>query len=75
MSQCGPSSPRALQAIVRAVDPHLDVEVTGSEDDWAATVVHTADASPEPAEVAITRFSGGAGFRFAPRRSLPLFPA
>jgi len=70
---CGPSSPAPLQAVVRAVDPHLDVEIAGSDTDWTATVVRTDTAAPEPDEVALTRFSGGAAFRFEPRRSLPLF--
>ncbi|WP_395659768.1 hypothetical protein [Nocardioides sp.] len=73
ISLCGPGSTRALQAVVRAVDPHLDVEVAGTESDWTATVVRTDAAAPEAGEVAITRFSGGAAFRFEPRRSLPLF--
>ena len=70
---CGPDSVRPLQSIVRAVDPHLDVEVAGTESDWTATVVRTDAAAPEAGEVAVTRFSGGAAFRFEPRRSLPLF--
>ena len=57
------------------VDLHgdLDVEIAGSDTDWTATVVRTDTAAPEPDEVALTRFSGGAAFRFEPRRSLPLF--
>ncbi len=73
VSLCGPSSPAPLQSIVRAVDPHLDVVVEGTDTDWTATVVRTDAAAPESDEVALTRFSGGAGFRFEPRRSLPLF--
>ena len=36
---CGPDSLRPLQAAVRAVDPHLDVELTGTDTAWTATVV------------------------------------
>ena len=72
---CGPDSVRPLQAAVRAVDPHLDVEVTGSDTDWTATA-----RAPRPSrrrsadEVAVTRFSTGASFAFEPRRSLPITP-
>ncbi len=71
---CGPGSTRPLQAVVRAVDPHLDVDVSGSEDDWQATVVERAEPAAEPDEVAVTRISTGAAFRFEPRRSLPITP-
>ena len=69
---CGPDRREPLQAIARAVDPHLDVEVTGTETDWTATVVRTDTAVPEGDAVAIVRFSGGVDFQFRPRRSLPL---
>jgi hypothetical protein len=59
---------------VRAVDPRLDVEVTGSDTDWVATLVPREDAAPEAEEVAVTRFSTGAAFAFEPRRSLPITP-
>lgn len=72
VSLCGPDRREPLQAIVRAVDPHLDVELTGSDDDWTLHVVERAEAAPECDEVAVTRFSGGAAFAFQPRRSLPL---
>ena len=72
-SLCGPGSVKPLQAVVRAVDPHLDVEVTGSDDDWTATVVRTDTAASEPEEMVLTKFSGGATFQFQPRESLPLF--
>jgi len=69
---CGPGERRPLQAVVRAVDPHLDVEVVGSADEWSAAVVECAEPAPELEEVAVTRISTGAAFRFEPRRSLPL---
>lgn len=71
---CGPSSPSALQAVVRAVDPRLGVAITGSDRTWELRVVETAEAAPEAGEVAVTRFSTGASFAFEPRRSLPITP-
>jgi hypothetical protein len=70
----GPASTRPLHAIVRAVDPGLDVDVRGSATDWALTVVDRGEPAPEAEEVAVTRFSTGAAFRFEPRRSLPITP-
>jgi hypothetical protein len=71
---CGPGSLRPLQAAVRAVDPHLDVEVEGTASDWVARVTVLADAAQEFDEVAVTRFSTGATFEFEPRHSLPITP-
>ena len=71
---CGPGSVRPLQAAVRAVDPHLDVEVTGTDTAWTATVVRRAEPAPDFDEVAVTRISTGATFAFEPRRSLPITP-
>jgi hypothetical protein len=71
---CGPGSVRPLQAAVRAIDPHLDVEVTGSATDWTATVVRRDDPAPDFDEVAVTRISTGASFAFEPRRSIPITP-
>ena len=68
----GPGRTAPLQAVVRAVDPHLDVEVAGSAEEWTARVVRRDEPGPEFGEVAVTRFSGGAGFEFQPRVSLPL---
>ena len=59
---------------MRAVDPHLDVEVTGSDSDWTATVVRRDEPAPVADEVAVTRFSTGASFAFEPRKSLPITP-
>ena len=71
---CGPGRERPLQAVLRAVDPHLDVEVTGSPERWTAAVVRRDAPAPEAEEVAVTRFSTGASFAFEPRRSLPITP-
>ncbi|NPC96262.1 hypothetical protein [Nocardioides sp. zg-DK7169] len=74
ISRCGPGSIAPLQAIVRAVDPHLDVEVVGTDEDWVARLIERAQPAPVADEVAVTRISGGAGFEFEPRRSLPITP-
>lgn len=71
---CGPDDASALQALVRGVDPHLDVEVTGTREAWTAHVVRRDVAAPEAPEVAVTRFSTGSAFEFEPRRSLPITP-
>jgi hypothetical protein len=71
---CGPDSERPLQAIMRAVDARLDVEVAGTASDWTATVVERTEPAPDFEEVAVTRISTGASFEFEPRRSLPITP-
>ena len=71
---CGPGRLGPLQALVRAVDPHLDVEVAGTEDHWTASLIRRPEPAPEAAEVAVTRFSTGSSFTFEPRRSLPITP-
>ena len=71
---CGPASTRPLQAAVHAVDPRLDVVVTGSDTDWVATLVPRAEEARQADEVAVTRFSTGAAFEFEPRRSIPITP-
>lgn len=71
---CGPGRPGPLQALVRAVDAHLDVEVTGTDERWTARLVRRPEPTPEAPEVAVTRFSTGAAFTFEPRRSLPITP-
>lgn len=72
ISIVGPERLAPLQALVRAVDPHLDVEVTGSEQDWSLRVVRRDEAAPEAGEVAVTKFSTGAAFEFEHRKALPL---
>lgn len=73
IARCGPDAVTPLQAIVRAVDPALDVEVTGTAEDWYASVVR-GEPAPEAEEVAVTRFSTGSTFAFEPRRSIPITP-
>ncbi len=72
ISLCSPDELRPLRAIVAAVDPHLDVEVTGTDTDWTAQVIHTDTEAKEFSEVSVAKVSRGATFEFAPRRSLPL---
>ncbi|WP_235738591.1 hypothetical protein [Nocardioides alcanivorans] len=74
ISLCGPDEVRPLQAAVRAIDPHLDVEVDGGREAWAMRVVRREQPARDFDEVAVTRISTGAGFEFEPRRSLPLYP-
>ena len=72
VSLVGPSEKRALQAAVAAVDPHLDVEISGGETDWTARVVETDTAAEELPEVAVAKVSRGASWVFEDRKSLPL---
>ena len=74
ISLVGPAETRPLQAIVQAVDPHLDVEVTGSPTDWTLEIVTRPEPAPPLEEVAVTGISTGAAFTFEPRRSLPITP-
>ncbi|MBV8930883.1 MAG: hypothetical protein JO152_17310 [Mycobacteriaceae bacterium] len=69
---CGPGEYRPLQAIAAAVDPHLDVELTGTDRQWTARFIRRAEAATEFPEVAVTKVSTGSAFVFEPRRSLPL---
>lgn len=68
----GPHSPQPLQAVATAVDPHLAVDVTGSDTDWTAEFHRTDTAATEFPEVQVTKVSGGAAFEFRPRKSIPL---
>ncbi|MGW3960533.1 hypothetical protein ACWED2_11985 [Amycolatopsis sp. NPDC005003] len=74
ISLCGPDEVRPLQAIVRAVDPRLDVEVDGAPSEWIARVVWRDEPAKEFDEVAVTRISTGSSFTFRPRRALPITP-
>jgi hypothetical protein len=67
-----PEETRPLQAIVQAVDPHLDVELAGAPTEWSARVTETGTAAKEFAEVSVAKVSGGSTFVFEPRKSLPL---
>ncbi len=68
----GPGRLGPLQAAVRAVDPYLDVVVTGTDEAWTASVVRRDEPASEAGEVAVTRFSTGAAFEFEHRTAIPL---
>jgi hypothetical protein len=72
ISLCSPASIQPLQAIATAVDPRVEVRVTGTDTHWTAELSETDTATKEMSEVAIAKVSGGATFEFQPRRSLPL---
>jgi hypothetical protein len=72
ISLCSLESVQPLQAIATAVDPHVEVRVTGSGTDWVAELFETDTATTELPEVSIAKVSGGSTFQFQPRRSLPL---
>ena len=61
-----------LQAIATAVDPHIEVRVSGNSTDWTAELAETDTATTELPEVSMAKVSGGSTFQFQPRRSLPL---
>ena len=72
ISLCSPDSVQPLQAIATAVDPHIEVLVSGTDTDWTAELVETDTRAEELPEVSVVRVSGGSTFQFEPRRSLPL---
>jgi hypothetical protein len=72
VSLVGPGERRPLQACVAAIDPHLDVEIAGTDTEWTARVIETDTAAEELREVSVVRFSGGASWVFEDRKSLPL---
>jgi hypothetical protein len=72
ISLCSPESTQPLQAIATAVDPHVEVRVTGNSTDWTVELSETATAATELPEVSIAKVSGGSTFQFQPRKSLPL---
>ncbi|MFV9632206.1 hypothetical protein [Mycobacterium neumannii] len=67
-----PDEVRPLQAAVTAIDKHLDVEVTGTVQEWTARVVETDSEAKEFSEVSVVRVSGGSTWEFEDRKSLPL---
>jgi hypothetical protein len=72
ISLCSPESVQPLQAIATAIDPRIEVRITGTGTDWTAELSETDSAAEELPEVSIAKVSGGATFEFQPRRSLPL---
>jgi hypothetical protein len=69
---CSPESVQPLQAIATAVDPRLEVRVSGTDTEWTAELVETDSPAAELSEVSVAKVSGGSTFEFEPRRSLPL---
>ena len=69
---CSPRSPQPLQAIATAVDPRLVAHLSGTGTEWTAEFEIGDAPLAEMPEVAVTKVSGGASFRFQQRRSLPL---
>jgi hypothetical protein len=75
ISLCEPGWVAALQAIVRVLDPRLDVELEPLADAaWRLTPVRREAPAPEAQEVAVAKFSTGTDFAFEHRRSLPIAP-
>lgn len=72
ISLCTPQSVQPLQAIATAVDPHVEVHVSGTGAEWTADFTQTDSPASELPEVSIAKVSGGSTFQFQPRRSLPL---
>jgi hypothetical protein len=72
ISLCSPESVQPLQAIATAVNPHIQVRVSGTSTDWTAELVETDATATELPEVMVTKVSRGSTFQFEPRRSLPL---
>jgi hypothetical protein len=66
ISLVGTADVRPLQAIVAAVNPHLDIELVGKQDDWTAQIVERDQPAKEFSEVTIAKVSGGSTFVFQP---------
>jgi hypothetical protein len=72
ISLCSPGSVLPLQAVATAIDPHLEVHVTGTDTDWTLELQRSETAAKVPPEVEVVKFSGGASWEFETRKSLPL---
>ena len=72
MSLCSPGSVQPLQAIATAVDPHIEIRVSGTNTDWTAHLAEADTPFDELPEVSVAKVSGGSTFQFETRRSLPL---
>ena len=70
----GPGPHPALDAMVEAVNPRArclpTTPPTGARQAWEVVVDPAATPAAERPEVALTRLSGAAAFRFVPRRAL-----
>ena len=74
ISLCGPEWADGLRAIVRVLDPHLDVDITPAGEGWQLRAVERDEPAPEAQEVAVAKFSTGTDFSFEKRRSLTIVP-
>jgi hypothetical protein len=72
ISLCAPDSVQPLQAIATAVDPQIQVRVSGTSTDWTAELAQADTPASELPEVSVAKVSRGSTFQFEPRRSLPL---
>lgn len=72
ISLVGPNEIRPLQAIVRAISPTLDVEISGDGECWTARVTDGHAPVPESPEVRMGKIGSAPGWKFEQRRSLPL---
>jgi hypothetical protein len=66
----GPEPHRALDAMVRTINPRARCRPWSSPDahvSWRVTIDPHAEPAPEPPEVRLTKVSKGATFRFTPR--------
>lgn len=72
ISLCTNESVQPLQAIATAVDPHVQVRVSGTSTDWTAELLESNTAATDLPEVMVAKVSRGSTFEFEPRRSLPL---
>jgi hypothetical protein len=72
---CGPNWVDPLQAAVRVLDPHLDVEAASTKDGgWSVGVVRRDEPAAEAEEVSVAKLSTGTDFSFETRRALPITP-
>lgn len=72
-AQLGPQPHRALDAIVRVVNPRArcrPLQVAGARIAWSVAIDPQAEPAPEPPEVGLAKISKGASYRFVPRRPL-----
>jgi hypothetical protein len=72
ISLCSPESVKPLQAVATAVDPHVEIQVSGTKTEWIAELAESETAATELPEVMVAKVSRGSTFQFEPRRSLPL---
>jgi hypothetical protein len=69
----GPAPHRALDAMVRTINPRArcaPATVPGASLAWSVTIDPDVEPAPEPREVALTKVSKGATFRYVSRRRL-----